>query len=202
MNRLFVFFVTLILGLYFGTPAFAQHGGGFGGAASKGFGGGIGKGFGGMPSTASGGAKGQFGKEDGSPAGEASSKGEALKGSSSVSGKKTVADLLTQNTKLSSNLQGLLPTGTNLQDAAKGFDNLGQFVAAVHVSHNLGIPFDQLKTEMTNGSLGEAIHKLKPNVDSRQEAMKANQQALDDMEKSMASNKAAASRDKSTDARK
>jgi hypothetical protein len=86
-----------------------------------------------------------------------------------------------------------LPTSTNIQEAAKGFDNLGQFVAAVHVSHNLGIPYDQVKGEMMNGnSMGEAIQKLKPNVDARQEAMKGNQQALDDMEKSMASNKAAA----------
>lgn len=99
--------------------------------------------------------------------------------------KKTADELLTQNTKLSSNLQELLPAGTNVQDADKGFDNFGQFVAATHVSHNLGIPFDQLKSEMMNGSsLGQAIHKLKPNVDSRKEAIKANEQALHDMEES------------------
>ena len=107
-----------------------------------------------------------------------------MKGSSNA-GKQTTSDLLTQNTKLSSNLQGLLPTGMNVQDAARGFDHLGQFVAAVHVSPNLGIPFNQLKTEMTNGSsLGQAIHKLRPNVDAREQAIKGNQQALDDMEKS------------------
>jgi hypothetical protein len=66
-----------------------------------------------------------------------------------------------QNTKLSSNLQGLLPTGTNIQEAAKGFDNLGQFVAAVHVSHNLGIPYDQVKGEMMNGnSLAKRFRSL------------------------------------------
>jgi hypothetical protein len=42
---------------------------------------------------------------------------------------------------------------------------------------------------MTDNSLGEAIQKLKPNVDARQEA--GNQQALDDMAKSIAPNKAA-----------
>jgi len=106
--------------------------------------------------------------------------------------KKTADELLTQNTKLSSNLQELLPAGTNVQDAAKGFDNFGQFVAATHVSRNLGIPFDQLKSEMMNGSsLGQAIHKLKPNVDSRKKAIKANEQALHDMEESNGRGKSA-----------
>lgn len=189
MQRLHIFLMAFALVLCLGKPSLAQHGGGFSGGAGKGFGGTVGKGFGSMPNTS--GGEGRGGKEIGSPAGEASKDG-ALKGSSSVTGKKTVNDLLTQNTKLSSSLQGLLPTGTNIQEAAKGFDNLGQFVAAVHVSHNLGIPFDQVKGEMMNGnSLGEAIHKLKPNVDARQEAIKGNQEALDDMEKSIASNKAA-----------
>ena len=65
-------------------------------------------------------------------------------------GPKTPDELLTQNTKLSSNLAALLPSGTNLQTAAQGFKNLGQFVAAVHVSHNLGIPFACLKSDMTD----------------------------------------------------
>jgi hypothetical protein len=33
--------------------------------------------------------------------------------------------------------------------AAYGFKNLGQFVAATNVSRNLGIPFEQLKLQMT-----------------------------------------------------
>jgi len=37
----------------------------------------------------------------------------------------------------SQRLLGNNPPGTNLQSAATGFKNLGQFVAAVHVSHNL-----------------------------------------------------------------
>src|SRR5260370_18894240 len=45
------------------------------------------------------------------------------------------------NSKLSSNLQKLLPKGTTPQQACSGFKNLGQCVAAIHVSHNLGIPF-------------------------------------------------------------
>ena len=169
------FLIVFVPILYLSTPALAQHGGG------------MGKGFGGMPGASGGGGRGPFGGDMGSPMGEAS-KGQPAKGISS-DGKQT-GDLLAQDTKLSSNLQRLLPAGTNVQDAARGFDHLGQFVAAVHVSHNLGIPFNQLKTEMTNGSsLGAAIHKLKPNVDARQEAIKANEQALDDMEKSSGKNR-------------
>lgn len=67
---------------------------------------------------------------------------------SAARGPKTPDELLTQNTKLSSNLAALLPAGTDLQLAAQGFKNLGQFVAAVHVSHNLGIPFACLKADM------------------------------------------------------
>ncbi len=67
------------------------------------------------------------------------------KSTSETSGPRTPDQLLTQNTQLSSKLSGLLPTGTDLQTAATGYRNLGQFVAAVHVSHNLDIPFAQLK---------------------------------------------------------
>lgn len=183
MKRSSAFLMAFAFVLYLGTPAFAQHG--------RGFGGGAGRGLGGMPSTSGEEERGRSGSKMGLPR-EQSSKGEVLKDNTSSAGKKTTSDLLTQNTKLSSNLQGFLPTGTNLQDAAKGFDHLGQFVAAVHVSHNLGIPFDQLKAKMMNGdSLGQAIHELRPNVNARQEAIKANEQALEDMEKSAGSNKAA-----------
>ena len=65
-------------------------------------------------------------------------------------GPKTPGELLAQNTKLSSNLAALLPAGTDLQTASQGFKNLGLFVAAVHVSHNLGIPFACLKADMTD----------------------------------------------------
>lgn len=100
---------------------------------------------------------------------------------SHASGPKTPGDLLTQNTQLASKLSSLLPAGTDLQTAASGYRNLGQFVAAVHVSHNLGIPFDQLKcTELAqaqycptgatvpskSSSLGQAIETLKPSMTS------------------------------------
>lgn len=106
---------------------------------------------------------------------------------STPNGPKSADQLLAQNSKLSSNLQSLLPAGTDLQTAAQGFKNLGQFVAAVHVSHNLGIPFDCLKADMTDTappstatcpagtgtgskslSLGASIQALKPDMSKSQ----------------------------------
>jgi len=112
-------------------------------------------------------------------------------------GPHTPGELLTQNTQLSSKLGALLPAGTNLQTAASGFRNLGQFVAAVHVSHNLGIPFDQLKcTELATADacpgmtvpakgshLGQAIQTLKPTMsttDSKSAAKQAEKEASAD----------------------
>lgn len=78
-----------------------------------------------------------------------------------------------KNPKLEARLQTLLPAGTNIQDASQGFKNWGQFVAAVHVSNNLNIPFADLKTAMTGlapgttvpattpMSLGQAIQSIK-----------------------------------------
>ncbi len=102
-------------------------------------------------------------------------------------GGKTPGDLLTQNTKLSSRLSSLLPAGTDLQNASAGFKNLGQFVAAVHVSKNLGIPFEDLKAKMTGPNsekLGKAIHQLKPEANAKTEAKKANKQAKQDIKAS------------------
>ncbi len=86
-------------------------------------------------------------------------------------------DATVKNPKLEARLLTLLPAGTNIQDASQGFKNWGQFVAAVHVSNNLGIPFADLKAAMTGlapgatpgttvptttpMSLGQAIQSLK-----------------------------------------
>lgn len=97
---------------------------------------------------------------------------------------KQPAEMLAQNSKLDSKLQSLMPAGTNVQNAAKGFKNLGQFVAAVHVSHNLNIPFDQLKARMTGSnseSLGKAIKDLRPATDAKAQAKKAEKQAKSDL---------------------
>jgi hypothetical protein len=81
---------------------------------------------------------------------------------------------LEQNTELSSRLQKLLPAGTDLQNAAKGFKSLGQFIYTLHVSQNLDIPFDALRAGVLSGqSLWQAIEALKPNVDAMAEVRKA-----------------------------
>lgn len=101
------------------------------------------------------------------------------------SGRQSVSQKLSSSTKLASKLQSLLPPGTNLQTAASGFKNLGQFVAAVHVSHNLGIPFDQLKAKMQGPpteSLGKAIHQLKPDADAKAQTKTAESEAHNDID--------------------
>ena len=101
---------------------------------------------------------------------------------SAHSGKDVVGTRLRENPDLASKLQSMLPAGMNVEDAANGFKNFGQFVAAVHVSKNLNIPFDQLKGAMITNhmSLGDAIHALKPEVteeDAKVEAKKAEDKA-------------------------
>ncbi len=97
--------------------------------------------------------------------------------------------LLAQNKKLSDTLSALLrqqdPVLTDPQAASKGFTNLGELFTAVHVSQNLRVPFDQLKTqEQTSGSLDKAIHALKPNADTKGELWEAAAQAAGDIEES------------------
>ncbi len=94
--------------------------------------------------------------------------------------------------KFRARMQRLLPQGTaatlaDLKAAESGFENHGHFIAALHVSQNLNIPFDQLKAKMTGVSvdasgqtikstpmsLGKAIHELRPDLTESQ----ANQQA-------------------------
>ena len=150
--------------------AFAQRGGG-------GHGGGMG---GGMPSAAQpGGRMGALPSPQSSerPSAQAGTDRSAASERGSASGK-TAGELLQQNTKLSENLGKLLPAGTDLQAAAAGFKNLGEFVAAVHVSNNLGIPFASLKADMMTGdSLGQAIRKLRPDADAEVETRRARAQA-------------------------
>ncbi len=101
---------------------------------------------------------------------------------------KTPTQLLQQNTKLSARLQNLLPPDEKVQDAASGFRNLGEFVAAAHISHNLNIPFDQLKEKVTNGdSLGKALQKLNPSLshkDIKLQVKKGKEQAKADIKAS------------------
>ena len=113
----------------------------------------------------------------------------------------TMSQQLTKNTALAGKIQTL--TGMSAQDACSGFKNLGQCVAAAHVSKNLGITFGCMKADMTgvvaptsdkcpvapNGSskgmsLGKAIQTLSPTSNSKLEAKKANKQAKQDIKDS------------------
>jgi hypothetical protein len=74
---------------------------------------------------------------------------------------------LTRNTALQSKLSAKLTTlgyNGNVFEAAYGFKNLGQFVAATNVSQNLGIPFQQLKLQMTGVSVDSTGKILRANV--------------------------------------
>src|SRR6185369_7824472 len=93
-------------------------------------------------------------------------------------------DRISANAALVAKLTPLLPSGMSLADAAKGFKNQGQFIAALHVSKNLNIAFDKLKAEMTGperDSLGQAIHDLAPTADAKSAAKTAEQQAHTDI---------------------
>jgi hypothetical protein len=101
-----------------------------------------------------------------------------------------------KNAKLEARLLTLLPAGTNIQDASQGFKNWGQFVAAVHVSNNLNIPFADLKTAMTGlapgttvpattpMSLGQAIKSIKGTNNIQTEVKKAEDAANVDLRRS------------------
>jgi hypothetical protein len=86
-----------------------------------------------------------------------------------------VQQKLQKNTQLASKLESRLPAGTDLMTAAEGFRNFGQFVAAVNVSNNLGIPFEQLKMRMVEDkmSLGQAIKVERPLANTDYELRRA-----------------------------
>ena len=90
-----------------------------------------------------------------------------------------VQQKLQKNTNLASKVSSRLPEGTNLMTASDGFRNLGQFVAAVNVSNNLGISFTDLKSRMVDGnmSLGQAIKQLRPTADATLQSRRAESDA-------------------------
>jgi hypothetical protein len=93
-------------------------------------------------------------------------------------------DRLTANAALVAKLTPLLPPNTTLADAADGFKNQGQFIAALHAAKDLGVSFTDLKAEMTgpeHDSLGQAIHDLKPTADAKSAAKTAEHEAHADI---------------------
>jgi hypothetical protein len=113
-------------------------------------------------------------------------------------------EVLTRSKKLDSTLtmnlqsKNLLPAGTDLKSACSDFRNLGQCIAAIHVSHNLNIPFACMKADMTGQappkdsqcppgtgssklSLGKSIQSLAPNANSKAEATEGTKEADSDL---------------------
>lgn len=94
---------------------------------------------------------------------------------------------LAANSELSSRVQSLLPKGTSLQDATKGFSSETEFITTLHAAHDLNIPFDQLKVEVTTGdrnSIAQAIRKFHPEFDMKEienSAKRAGQEAQADV---------------------
>jgi len=177
MKRLYISLLTLATLLFLGSSAYAQRGRGPGANPS------------GTGATAA---------SSHSDASSHSGSANSANAGSADSGKKTPDQLLSQNTKLSDNLGKLLPKDVTPQQACDGFKNLGQCVAAIHVSNNLKLDFNALKCNMTgkadsptatcptttstkNLSLGKAIDALKPGTDSKSESEKAVKQAHQDI---------------------
>jgi hypothetical protein len=78
---------------------------------------------------------------------------------------------LQKNPALAERVAPMLPPGMTAEQAAAGYKNWGQFVAAVNVSKNLNIPFVDLKARTTGTdamSLGKAVHELRPDLSEEQ----------------------------------
>lgn len=86
---------------------------------------------------------------------------------------------LQRNLVLADGLRGRLPRGTDLTAAAGGFRRLELFVAAVHASNNLDIPFTELKRRIVNDgmTLGQAIQDIRPKSRYWDEARRAEDDA-------------------------
>lgn len=87
------------------------------------------------------------------------------------------------NPQVAARVKSMLPAGMTIQEASSGFRSEGQFLATLHASKNLGIPFTSLKERMTGPNampLGQAIHELRPDITlpaAKQHADKAEQQS-------------------------
>jgi hypothetical protein len=78
---------------------------------------------------------------------------------------RTIAANIARNPQLDARLKAMLPSGMTMEQAAEGFRNQGQFIAALEASKNQSIAFADLKAKMTGDnavSLGQAIQDLRP----------------------------------------
>jgi len=95
----------------------------------------------------------------------------------------TVATKIQSHPKLAAKVTAMLPPGMTMTQAALGFRNQGQFIAALHASQRTGIPFADLKRAMVvqHESLGQAIHSLRPATSGSREAEHAEHEADHDL---------------------
>ena len=86
---------------------------------------------------------------------------------------------LQRNLVLAGSLRGRLPTGMDLYVAAGGFRRLELFVATVHASTNIELPFSELKRRIVNDgmTLGQAIQDMRPKSRYWDEARRAEDEA-------------------------
>jgi hypothetical protein len=160
MKNYRTFSISLAIGAALSLPLWAQRGGGGGNGL------GLGRTVGGVTGGANGVAGGATGAASETSSATVGARGQGRGLGESVGG----AGSITNNAALSSRVQTLLPSGESISNAAAGFEDQGQFIAAAHAAHNLNIPFDQLKATMTGtsqSSLGKAIQKLRPDLDGK-----------------------------------
>lgn len=106
-----------------------------------------------------------------------------------------------KNQRLTALLQqnGVLPKDGDVSSACSVFKNLGDCVAALHASHNVGLDFNCVRADVTGVqtgadlsgckgpvgdkavSLHEALKRLKPEADAKAEVKNAEKQAKDDL---------------------
>src|SRR5258708_15062337 len=141
MKRITVIALAALAAVFYAGAgrAYAQHGHGGGAGAMGGGVGNMGEGASGVHGNSDPHAMG---------AGGNASHGASMAASTNPGG------VLDHNAHLSAKLEGLLglsgPTAlATLKPDASMFKNFGQFVAAVHVSNNLGIPFTDLMNKVT-----------------------------------------------------
>jgi hypothetical protein len=109
-----------------------------------------------------------------------------------------VANGFDRNPYLVSVLKPLVPQRSSLKQAATGFKNQRQFIAALHLSRNLVIPFDQIKIRVTGShrmSLSDSLRDIRPSLSksmAKDEVKKAEKQAKDDESRAKEAKTAAA----------
>jgi hypothetical protein len=95
-----------------------------------------------------------------------------------------IAAKIASKPQLNARITAMLPKGMTLNQASRGFRNQGQFIAALHVSQNLGCDcFRQVKADMTvkHMSLGQSIQDVKKTANTTVEVHRAETEADHDV---------------------